>query len=170
MRGRTKEIHKELQDLDPIGSPHLEEILIGGKIDLDLLSLFPQEDARIIRGIERKSKASRSTMEESENRKPASPRKKKGALYRSSTKTSHCWALTLESSALGAGVSGAPGSFGNLRTDESGARPELGRRLCVSDRRLWPPKNWQEHQHKNDNNLSIRTPFLMILSSLESQQ
>jgi hypothetical protein len=53
MRGRTKEIHKEFQDLDPIGSPHLEEILIGGKIDLDLLSLFPQEDARIIGGIER---------------------------------------------------------------------------------------------------------------------
>jgi hypothetical protein len=42
MRGRTKEIHKELQDLDPIGSPHLEEILIGGKIDLDLLS-FPSK-------------------------------------------------------------------------------------------------------------------------------
>ena len=53
MRGRTKEIHKELQDLDPLCSPHLEEILIGGKIDLDLLSLFPQEDARIIGGIER---------------------------------------------------------------------------------------------------------------------
>jgi hypothetical protein len=53
MRGRTKEIHKELQDLDPIGSPHLEEILIGGKIDLDLLSIFPQEDVRIIGGIER---------------------------------------------------------------------------------------------------------------------
>jgi hypothetical protein len=28
--------------------------LIGGNIDLDLLSLFPQEDARIIGGIERK--------------------------------------------------------------------------------------------------------------------
>jgi hypothetical protein len=53
MRGRTNEIHKELQDLDLIGSPHLEEILIGGEIDLDLLSLFPQEDARIIGGIER---------------------------------------------------------------------------------------------------------------------
>jgi hypothetical protein len=52
-RGRTKEIHKELQDQDPIGSPHLEEILIGGKIYLDLLYLFPQEDARIIGGIER---------------------------------------------------------------------------------------------------------------------
>jgi hypothetical protein len=48
MRGRTKEIHKELQDLDPLCSPHLEEILIGGNIDLDLLSLFPQKDARIM--------------------------------------------------------------------------------------------------------------------------
>ena len=52
-RKNEEEIHKELQDLDPIGSPHLEEILIGGKIDLDLRSLFPQEDARIIGGIER---------------------------------------------------------------------------------------------------------------------
>jgi hypothetical protein len=35
MRGRTKEeIHKELQDLDPMGSPHKEEKVIGGNIDL----------------------------------------------------------------------------------------------------------------------------------------
>ena len=52
MRGRTKEEHKELQDLDPRGSPHLEEKVIGGNVDLDLLSLFPQELARIIGGIE----------------------------------------------------------------------------------------------------------------------
>jgi hypothetical protein len=26
MRGRTKEMHKELQDLDPIVSPHLEVV------------------------------------------------------------------------------------------------------------------------------------------------
>jgi hypothetical protein len=40
MRGRTRrKSTNELQDLDPIGSPHLEEILIGGKIDL-YLSLF----------------------------------------------------------------------------------------------------------------------------------
>jgi hypothetical protein len=44
MRGRTKEeIHKELQDLDPMGSPHKEEKVIGGDIDLDLLSLFPSK-------------------------------------------------------------------------------------------------------------------------------
>jgi hypothetical protein len=29
----------ELQDLDPKGSPHLEERWIGGNVDLDLLSL-----------------------------------------------------------------------------------------------------------------------------------
>jgi hypothetical protein len=52
MRGRTKEIHKELQDLDSIGSPHLEEKVIGGNVDLDLLSLFPQRDARIMGGME----------------------------------------------------------------------------------------------------------------------
>jgi hypothetical protein len=56
MRGRTKEIHKELQDLDPIGSPHLEEKVVGGNVDLDLLSLFPQKDARIMGGMERKGK------------------------------------------------------------------------------------------------------------------
>jgi hypothetical protein len=48
----TTQIHKELQDLDPLCSPHLEEILIGGNIDLDLLSLFPQKYARIMGGME----------------------------------------------------------------------------------------------------------------------
>jgi hypothetical protein len=52
MGGRTKkEIHKELQDLDPIG-----EKVIGGNVDLDLLSLFPQKDARIMGEMERKGK------------------------------------------------------------------------------------------------------------------
>jgi hypothetical protein len=49
-----EEINKWIQDLDPIASPHKEEKLIGGNIDLDLLFLLPQEDARIIGGIERK--------------------------------------------------------------------------------------------------------------------
>jgi hypothetical protein len=57
MRGRTKEeIHKELQDLDLIGSSHLEEKMIGGNVDLDLLSLFPQKDARIMGEMGRKGK------------------------------------------------------------------------------------------------------------------
>jgi hypothetical protein len=40
-RKNKEEIHKELQYLDPIGSPHLEEKVIGGNVDLDLLSLLP---------------------------------------------------------------------------------------------------------------------------------
>ena len=43
--------HKELQDLDPRGSPHIEEKVIGGDVDLDILSLFPQEQARILEGL-----------------------------------------------------------------------------------------------------------------------
>jgi hypothetical protein len=54
MRGRTRrKSTNELQDLDTNGSPHLEEKLIGENVDLDLLSLFSQEDARTIGGIER---------------------------------------------------------------------------------------------------------------------
>ena len=38
-RGRTKRrTTKELQELDPLSSPHLEEKVIGGVVDLDLLS------------------------------------------------------------------------------------------------------------------------------------
>ena len=40
--------------------------MIGGNVDLDLLSLFPQEGARIIGGIERKQSSRGSTMEERE--------------------------------------------------------------------------------------------------------
>jgi hypothetical protein len=57
MRGRTKEIHKELQDLDSLCSPHLEERWIGGNIDLDLLSLFPKKYARIMGGMEEEGQA-----------------------------------------------------------------------------------------------------------------
>jgi hypothetical protein len=62
-RGRTKEIHKDFQDLDPLCSSHLEERWIGGNIDLDLLSLFPPRYARIMGGIERGASFPRSTME-----------------------------------------------------------------------------------------------------------
>ena len=50
---KNEEEHEELQELDPRGSPHKEEKVIGGNVDLDLLSLFPQELVRIIGGIER---------------------------------------------------------------------------------------------------------------------
>jgi hypothetical protein len=47
-RKNKEKIHKELQDLNPIGFPQIEEILIGGNVDQDLLCLFPQDKARII--------------------------------------------------------------------------------------------------------------------------
>jgi hypothetical protein len=46
-----------------MGSPHKDEKVIGGNIDLDLLSLFPQRYARIIGGIERWASFPTSTME-----------------------------------------------------------------------------------------------------------
>ena len=48
-----EEKHKELQDQDLLGSPHLEERWIGGFVDLDLLSQIPQRYARIMGGIKR---------------------------------------------------------------------------------------------------------------------
>jgi hypothetical protein len=83
MRRRTKEIHKELQDLDPLCSPHLEERWIGRNIDLDLLSLFPQRYARIMEGIERWASFPRSTMVGERERKEkvsSQPLGKKGGL------------------------------------------------------------------------------------------
>ena len=50
MRGRTKEEHKELQNLDLLGSPHLEEEWIGGMVDLDLLSCFPKDGKESLEG------------------------------------------------------------------------------------------------------------------------
>ena len=50
-----QEKHQELQDQNLLGSPHLEERWIGGIVDLDLLSLFPQRYSIIMGGIERKT-------------------------------------------------------------------------------------------------------------------
>ena len=47
--------HQELQNLGPTSSPHSEEILFGGKVDLDLLSYFPkfgQESSKGLGGID----------------------------------------------------------------------------------------------------------------------
>jgi hypothetical protein len=67
-RKNKEENHKELQDLDLIGSSHIEEKVIGGNVDLDLLSLFPQRYARIMGGIERWVSFPRSTMERERER------------------------------------------------------------------------------------------------------
>jgi phage terminase small subunit len=82
MRGRTKEIHKELQDIDSLCSPHLEERWIGENIDLDLLSLFLQKYARFMRGMEEEGQAIQSQQWRREKPKNmVNPRRKKGYLY-----------------------------------------------------------------------------------------
>ena len=43
-------------------SPHLEEGLIGGVVDLDLLFQSPQRDARIIGGMREEASSRGSTM------------------------------------------------------------------------------------------------------------
>ena len=47
---REHKILQNLQDLEPKGFPHKEGILIGESVDLDLLYLFSQMDAKIIGG------------------------------------------------------------------------------------------------------------------------
>jgi hypothetical protein len=96
MRGRTKEIHKELQDLDPLCSPHLEERLIGGNINLDLLLLFPQRYARIMGGIER-GKAFQGQQWRRERGENKMTKKKKG---RGSYTPSHKIAVTASQDGL----------------------------------------------------------------------
>jgi hypothetical protein len=59
------EKHKELKDLYLVCSPHLERILNGGNVDLDLLSLFPQMRATIMEGL-RDRTSFWSTMEKRE--------------------------------------------------------------------------------------------------------
>jgi hypothetical protein len=56
--------------------------LIGGKIDLDLLSLFAQRYARIMGGIERGARFPRSTMvgERERGKQANQPLGKKGGL------------------------------------------------------------------------------------------
>jgi hypothetical protein len=46
-----------------MGSPHLEEELIGGVIDLDLLFQIPQKYARIIGGKGEEASSRETTME-----------------------------------------------------------------------------------------------------------
>jgi hypothetical protein len=90
MRGRTKEIHKELQDLDPLCPPHLEERWIGGNIDLDLLSLFPQKYARIIGGMEEGGQAFKVNNGGERNSIRVQPKEEEGVLIPPPSKYDHC--------------------------------------------------------------------------------
>jgi hypothetical protein len=77
-RKNKEEIHKELQDLDPIGYPHIEEKVIGENVDLDLLSLFLKKMQESWEGWGGRASSSRSTMEERENGRANLQMRKKG--------------------------------------------------------------------------------------------
>jgi hypothetical protein len=86
-RKNKEKIHKELQDLDIIGSPHIEEIMISGNVDLDLLSLFPQKDARIMGEMGRKGKLFKVNNGGERKWKSQPPNEEEGALYSPRTKS-----------------------------------------------------------------------------------
>jgi hypothetical protein len=94
--------HKELQDLDPIGFPHKEEKVIGGNVDLDLLSLFPKKDARIMGGMGRKGKLFKVNNGGERKWKSQPPNEEKGALYSPRTKSDRYRNFNPEIPALGA--------------------------------------------------------------------
>ena len=49
---KNKKENTKISKIYPRGSPHIEEKVIGGNVDLDLLSFSPQKLARIHGGIE----------------------------------------------------------------------------------------------------------------------
>jgi hypothetical protein len=86
MRGRTKKIHKELQELDSLCYPYLEERWIGGSIDLDLLSLFPKKYARIMGGMEEDGQAIQSQQWRREKPKSCTAKGGRRGIYTPSKK------------------------------------------------------------------------------------
>ena len=65
---KNKEKHQELQNLDLLGSPHLEEEWIGEMVDLDLLSCFPKNGQESLEGSGGIKLSRFATMEEREQR------------------------------------------------------------------------------------------------------
>ena len=66
-KNKGGETQSNSQDLDPTGSPHLEEIWFGGIVDLDPLSVFPLKGGKNHGGKRRNQALKRSTMEERES-------------------------------------------------------------------------------------------------------
>ena len=67
-KNKGGETQSNSQDLDPTGSPHLEEIWFGGKVDIYLLSLFPLKRGKN-HGVMRRGEALKiATMEERESK------------------------------------------------------------------------------------------------------
>ena len=82
---KNKEKHQELQNLDLLGSPHLEEEWIGEMVDLDLLSCFPKNEQESLEGsggIELSKKCNNGGEREKKSQKVRSPLGTKAPLNR----------------------------------------------------------------------------------------
>jgi hypothetical protein len=64
-----------------MGSPHKEKKVIGGNIDLDLLSLFPQKYARIMEGMEEEGQACKVNNGGERSPKPCSAQGGRRGIY-----------------------------------------------------------------------------------------
>ena len=74
---------KQPQNLDPTSSHHLEEILFGGIVDLDLLSYFPKNGQKSWEGSGGIKLSRFATMEREREKKMASGKmRKKAPFYR----------------------------------------------------------------------------------------
>jgi hypothetical protein len=188
-RKNKKEIYKELQDLDPIGSPHTEEILIGGNVDLDLISLFPQKDARIMGGMRRKGKLFKVNNGGERKWKSQPPNEEEGALYSPRMKSDRYRIFNPEIPASGAEFLARGQNFCPpykistppiMRVAPQLEKKDLakfrrGGNYGISAPRKFRPRGQnfrprRKHQYENGCNFCIWTPFSMNLGSLESPQ
>jgi hypothetical protein len=165
MRGRTKVIHKELQDLDPLCSPHLEERWIGGTIDLDLLTLFPKKYARFMGRMEEGGQALKINN--------GGERIPKTWLAQGGRRGIYRWgnlAVGSSSRQSSAVTPAAP----DFRLDCPAVAKKLLSNVVRCAARFFRPgaklSAKKKHQHKNGDNFCIQTPFFMNLGSLESPQ
>jgi hypothetical protein len=167
-RKNKEEIHKELQDIDPTGSPHIEETVICGNEDLDLLSLFPQKDGRNMGGMEEGGQAIK--INNGGERSPKTWLAQGGrSIYR--------WGKSGSWKMLGTTFSRKSDGVG-FQAGLSGGQSDGAKKLLNNVVRraagfsgLGPNSSaMKKHQHKNGDNFYIRIPFLMNLGSLESPQ
>jgi hypothetical protein len=152
-----------------LGSPHLEEKVIGGNVDLDLLSLFPQKDARIMGGMEEGGQAFKI--------KNVGERSLKTWLAQGGRMGIYRWGNLVvgSSSRRSSAVSPVVPDF---RPDCPAASPVVVKKLLSNvvwraAGFFWPGAELsakKKYQHENGDNFCIRTPFLMNLGSLESPQ
>jgi hypothetical protein len=148
--------------------------VIGGNVDLDVLSLFPQKYTWIIGGMEDGGQACKVNNAGERNSICAQPKEEEGVFIPPPLQKCDRWGnldrLFPASDRLFLAHTGffRPKIWPKIRPPYRKVSPLecAGDRLFPAPDRLFPAlRNWQKHQNKNGNNLSIQTPFSMILGS-----